>query len=125
MGTDNSSYIRLRLKLVMLVISSCFMTSKAQITSTSIITETAFAQSDYYLIASGFFEGMKFSKDFSDSETCLTAFTAFLDDLYYFNYNYTNTGVDLDGYEDKFFNVTAIISGPMQQSMKYCSLFAK
>ena len=54
----------------------------------SIVDDTYFTNTVYFKIVTGFASGMQFSKNHNDAETCISFFSALMNDYYFLNKNF-------------------------------------
>ena len=54
----------------------------------SIVDDTYFTVTVYFEILTGFSAGMQFSKNHNDAETCISHFSALMNDYYFLNVNF-------------------------------------
>lgn len=73
--------------------------------------EKYFTNTQYYQLYYEFLEGIQYSK-LEYATQCRSHFSALLDDFYFLYKKHKEETLDEQGYEDRVFNVTGIISGP-------------
>ena len=91
----------------------------------SIIDDTYFTGSVYYTIYYNFIEGIQWGK-LENAAECRSDFAALLDSFFMLNKLHMDTTtypLDSTGMEARIFNVSNIVSGPYQLSLKHCTLF--
>jgi hypothetical protein len=82
----------------------------------NIVTQDFFSNTVYYDLVKGFFDGAQMPSKYDNADSCRIAFSAMMDDFYFMNINHTTSL----NWEERFFNVTGVLSLNYAETMYQC-----